>query len=485
MNAMDIPDPVQDADGIPVVTGEALATNARLAWLHVRYTQLDPKHPHEPNAPHQAYEGVEGHIWYGSLSYVLKDLWPALRSGGPEEDPAAREASRRINQYLRGTNNMVCLDPGRMDPISRQRKTHRLPEWWVSDEWQVMTWVRPDLYSTGTATPTVAESEFTAVPADVFDSDIPLERLRTEDPELTSDVDPEGDETTPEQAAEAFADEYGESFACRVGCDREFPSTRSRAVHERSHGDVDALLDTMTTLLTEYNGETANISVALIASRAGTTRQAVHNHFKTKMGALRAAARLRGAPLIDGEQTEEEEHAAAVPAGFTEQQWYDGRTRLLALASFGDRNGTPLTARLLAQFPWNLTTVQREMLVDSLVLDGSLVDGTVHNAYGQTKAVLTPAAGAQVPEPAPAPEHAAVAGPAPAPDPVETVREMIARYERMERNELVLVSKVRDAESRAAAAKNEAKEAETVREELESLKSAVQTMRSAMLGLPL
>lgn len=480
MNQTDIPDPVQDANGIPVVTGDALATNAKLAWLHVRYTQLDPKHAHEPNVPHQANEGVQGHIWYGSLSFILKDFWPALRASGLEEDPAAREASRRINQYLRGTNNMVCLDPGRMDQVSRQRKTHRLPEWWISDEWQVMTWLRPD---TATAAPAAYEPEFATQSADVFDTDIPLERAYRDDPDLTSAADPEADGTPQQEMAEDAGDSTAEPLVCRAGCDREFRTVQARNNHESHHRDIDALLDVAAAILHEHGGDPSDISISLISERSGVTRQNVHNHFKTKMGVLRAAARLRGAPLIDVEAAQAP-HTAEVgadrpaPEGFTERQWASGRRRLMALAAFANRNGTPLSARMLVQLPWELSTEQREQLVDALAESGDLVNATVRNAHGQNKTVVIAAdpvepdsdTGQSSPSPASAPIAVT--------DPVDAVRQMLSRYERMELNEQVLVAKVRDAESRA-------QETETVREELDSLKAAVQAMRSAMLGLPL
>jgi AcrR family transcriptional regulator len=474
MNENDIPDPVQGPDGIPEVIGDGLASNAKLAWLHVRYTQLDPKHPQQPAVPRQNNEGVAGYIWYGSLSFVIKDLWPALR----EQTGVTQNALTKINQYLRGTNNMVCLDPGRMDQVSRQRKTHRLPEWWVADEWQVMTVTWPHVEASTDGEQMLQEPELRTESADVFDIDAPLLEIRL-DPTATAVPDPE---TTPElepDPAQDADDAEFDPFVCRVGCDRTFQTGHARTVHENHHEDVTALLDTAALLLRESNGDPSSISVLALAESAGTSRQAVHNHFKTKHGLLQAAARLRGAPLYDAGTGSVPEPAGPAPDGLTEAQWESGRRKVLTLAAFAQRNGTPLTDRMLIQVQWELNVEQREQIVYALGSEGLLVTDTVRNAYGQAKAIVVAAdpdavlSGVAEQPLAPLPTPAA-----PFADPVQAVKAMVARYEEMELQEALWTDKLRVAEGRAD-------EAESVREELDSLKSAVAALRAAALGIAL
>lgn len=59
-------------------------------------------------------EGVPGLLWRGSFTEVVNGLWPDLRTDA--------ETRKQINNYLRATDNMICL------------KRHA-PLWWLRREW--------------------------------------------------------------------------------------------------------------------------------------------------------------------------------------------------------------------------------------------------------------------------------------------------------------------------------------------------------------
>ena len=117
-----VPDPVLTPGGMPDITSAtgALDSNARLIWGMVRFTELDT--PLRPS-PH---EGEDGYLWSGKMSKVMVDIWPLLRT------PSGTVTYTRtvLNQYLRLTHNMVCLDRG-----YGGRGKARTPLWWVRADW--------------------------------------------------------------------------------------------------------------------------------------------------------------------------------------------------------------------------------------------------------------------------------------------------------------------------------------------------------------
>lgn len=61
-----------------------------------------------------AIDGVAGFSWRGTMSSVFKELWPEMGV-----DPR-----KRVNLYLRETENMICLKKG------------HTPLWWLRGEWR-------------------------------------------------------------------------------------------------------------------------------------------------------------------------------------------------------------------------------------------------------------------------------------------------------------------------------------------------------------
>jgi AcrR family transcriptional regulator len=375
MTDIQVPDPINTTDGLPVTySNTALETNSYIVWLHLRYTEVD-----DARSARTACNGFEGHVWNGSLSFLMKRLWPALASGSE----GAEAASRRISRYLNGTNNAVCLDRGRMDPASKRRKTHRLPEWFVADAWQELN-VSYTEDSPG--------GEHFPEPPDEFAT----EPDRTEDEQDPFTVAPESDGVGPDEPEAQEEPRHalpmlseGETdnteLTCRVGCDRVFVRAYGRIRHERSHQAVDAILAACTELLVEKEGDTEGISANMIAERAGVNTMTVHNHFQTKIGALRAAARLRGAPFV--------EVAEKVPAGPLElslAQWDRACDQIMDLAAFALHNGTPMSYEMLSVLPWELNPIQRREVLDALLRSRFLTAQVVPDENGLAAKVLVP-----------------------------------------------------------------------------------------------
>lgn len=448
MSQIEIPSPVNNAYGLPVVTADALKVNAYIVWLHLRYTEVDTV-----RGAAQQCNGVDGHMWRGSLSHLLKTLWPAMDQGAE----GAENANRRINRYLHGTNNAVCLDAGRMDPVSRRRKTHRLPEWFIADEWQNMQ---------------VTNERIEQQPE-------PVEEFEYDQHAPESEANPfDEDEQDTAQTSVENATEDDEQIVCRMGCGRMFASVNGRALHEGAHATIDAVLDACASLLIEHNGDPTWIGIDQIAERGGVTRQSVHNHFKKRMVALETAARLRGAPLLSPEEIAELAQTTApqvdeAPKGeldghtLTPEQWEMARHQILSLAAFGAYNQTPLARTMLGRIPWELSTDQRERALNSLLADGSLVLDTVRNGYSQTKEVLVPADPAFVLAPeytAPNPAQSAPVIPAAAPaDAVAVLKTLIAEYEALKDRDTQAAAREAELTARAEAA-------ESVRSELDEIK---------------
>jgi hypothetical protein len=79
-------------------------------------------------------DGVGGWRWEGWVNPVLTEMWPQLAA----DDPDAEHVRRALNQWLRVTGNLICL----------QRGSTRIPsQWWVRDEF---TNVIPERESAGT-----------------------------------------------------------------------------------------------------------------------------------------------------------------------------------------------------------------------------------------------------------------------------------------------------------------------------------------------
>lgn len=62
----------------------------------------------------ESLDGVPGVSWRGTVSSVVKELWPELST----------DARKRVNMYLRDTENMICLKKG------------PTPLWWLREEWR-------------------------------------------------------------------------------------------------------------------------------------------------------------------------------------------------------------------------------------------------------------------------------------------------------------------------------------------------------------
>lgn len=71
------------------------------------------------------HEGVPGVLWRGTFANVVSEMWPSL----PARDTGIRNA---INNHLRDTGNMACLEPHSRPPL-----------WWLSSTWSDTKPTRP------------------------------------------------------------------------------------------------------------------------------------------------------------------------------------------------------------------------------------------------------------------------------------------------------------------------------------------------------
>jgi AcrR family transcriptional regulator len=457
MTDLEIPDPDNDANGLPVThNSAALEINSYIVWLHLRYTEVDDK----PGTA-TTCNGIPGYTWYGSLSYLMKRLWPALAA----ETDGSVSAARRINRYLFGTNNAVCLDRGRMDQANKRRKTHRLPEWFIAGTWQQMQVIKSkgqpgDGYLDDMPEPPEEfEPEYTETEQDPFieqPTETPAEPIETPAPDA-------GEYTLP-LLSEGETDNVG--LVCRVGCDREFARAYGRVRHERNHMTVDAILAACVELLVEYEGDAEQISRNMIAERAGVAPVAIGNHFHSKADALATAARLRGAPFIQTEQPDDESPAPQGPLELTQLVWDHACGKILDLAAFAAYNDTPLSYEMLSLLPWELNPVQRREVLNALIRAKMLQEEIIPDENGRAAKVLVPTDPNAV---------AAFTPQAPVTvDPVAMLQDLLESYTQ-------LVHRDQNAAEREHALHARIEDAEKAREELNELKRTM----ARTLGLEL
>ena len=107
--------PADDADpSLPNVTDKELPATC---WL-VHQAALEAAK--STSAPQHLHEGIAGLRWEGHQNNLVYNLWPTMPRD--PDHPQAREAKLRINNWLRRSNNMVCLTRGNQ----REPST-----WWV------------------------------------------------------------------------------------------------------------------------------------------------------------------------------------------------------------------------------------------------------------------------------------------------------------------------------------------------------------------
>lgn len=91
--------------GPPGGPGIDVASTAYVLWGSIR---------ERVTGPVETLDGVPGVAWRGTLSSVFRELWPSM----------GVDYRKRINLYLRETENMICLKKG------------PTPLWWLRGEWR-------------------------------------------------------------------------------------------------------------------------------------------------------------------------------------------------------------------------------------------------------------------------------------------------------------------------------------------------------------
>jgi AcrR family transcriptional regulator len=361
---VEIPDPVLGAGGLPDITSEtgALDTNARLVWCLVRYTELE--------TPLKAaqHEGEDGYLWRGALSRVLVETWPMLR----EPSVVCQSIRMRVNQYLKLTHNLVCLDRGSYKQGGRNGK-NRTPVWWVRADWSD----KKDLYKVTTIWPRLDEEA-------------------QEDPETVGERIPE----TPDP--KVYTCDYP---GCTAGSDgAPFTSHRANVIpmHRRVHVNRDTVLEAAARLVAQSGTDAAKVTVQDVADLSGLHASTVYNLFTTS-GALFDQARellaergAAGFAPLPGPAVEPPPVVQATdpvdavdPDPVTLDEWYE---RMLRLAAFADVNGTPLAFHVLQYsaskaLPGHL----RDALLERLETGGDLITRyeSTSSGHGRNRKICT------------------------------------------------------------------------------------------------
>lgn len=386
---VEIPNPVNTPANMPDVTSEtgALDNNAKLIWTMVRFTLLDTP------LREKAHEGDDGYLWDGVLSHVLVDLWPILRNAGAN----GQQARLLLNQYLRLTHNMVCLDRGSYASGGKKRK----PMWWVRKDWLDQL----DRFR--------VTSNWPAAEAD--------------DQQAASEVDDvfgDGPLVVEAEPKVYTCDWPGE---CDMGEDgKRYTSTRPNVMplHRRNHENTERIVNATVQLLRE-GADPATIGVLEIASKAGMHQTSVHNRFArnelvelaesilaNERGALSRARNEQAAAAVKSEPESEPqapttflaEATTAVtgkdfigaqadtepePEPMTEadpQVLNDWIMRLVRVAAFAELNGTAMTPGAIADVAKIISPSVRDLVWEQAVATGALVErqDTDYRGRGRT-----------------------------------------------------------------------------------------------------
>ena len=359
-----VPDPVMTPAGLPDIASAdgALDANAHLVWTLVRYTELD--------TPLRAstHQGEPGYLWNGRLTKVLTEMWPILRNPGDR----THEVRVRLNQYLRMTHNMVCLDRGFGPRGPRKPGDGRRtgPLWWVRADWND----RAEFFKVTSSWPDVDEEE-----QDEF----------AFEPETA-------DPTAPDSGPRLFVCDY-------PGCDAgpggaPFASPRANVLpnHRKAHEVRGRLIETTARLLARPDADPSRLLFNEIAQAAGVHAGTAHARFNRdeliqeglallseRREEFEALAAAETAPESDREastalevqtapEPEQEPTASAIDP--------DQRERMLRLVAFAARNRTPLVMTVLTKIMVDVPAADREAVVNDLLRTGDLVRFSTYDA---------------------------------------------------------------------------------------------------------
>lgn len=360
-SSVDIPDPRNTPAGMPDVDSESgsLDSNARLIWSMVRFTAL------EPPLKHSDHQGEAGFLWKGTLTSMLTDIWPILRQQGGN----TQQAKLLLNQYLRLTHNMVCVDRG------AGGDKRRSPLWWVRADWSDR--LEDFRVTTTWPEPAGAQSQ--------------VELL-----EETDDVFGPGPLAEVAKADTVDAKVY----TCEwPGCDMgenggPFTSTRPNVIplHRKLHENSERIIKATVRLL-DGGADPETLTVLEIAAEAGVHTATVHNRFGRDELIELALARKNAAagPGTVEHKTSKMAEAKALPAPAEGADLETWATRLVRVAAFADHNRVPLTIGALTDVMKIIDTGVRDQVWDHLVSAGLLVTRQDADYRGRGREVWVPA----------------------------------------------------------------------------------------------
>ena len=402
---------------LDTITGD-LPVNAWLVWQAVR-EKVDAQ-PHPATLRHN---GMEGHAWHGVLNQVVTELWPGLRDG--TLDPATSiTARRRLNTYLRSSNNLVCVDRGNLP------KGTQLPKWWVSQLWNDVVVTLPenqpaspptplDMSGFGTRPTPAPEVEATPAPSEALPV---VEESTLDDDDVNLDISTTVITPAPTEAVDPYSTAQPHTdtrdFPCRKGCGTVIVGLGNLKVHEKICDGSEAQYvcgapgcgrryGTPQGLGSHSRQKHPELTVTRLApvtptgvvdgedgrfycgKNCGTWFEfgykrnrhekgcsgvpAVHlchhqgceHRFNTRT-ALAAHQRIHGGAL---------EVVTRQPLGdevlrFTPLSDEEVRERVLALVTLATRLGSPLILTALRQIPSGASKEQRDRVLDQLIIDG-------------------------------------------------------------------------------------------------------------------
>ena len=280
---------------LPDVNQNELPVNAWLVWEAVRNKVVAERDPEK-----RSHQGDPGHIWRGTLSSIFTSLWPDMSNGYIGNANEATKVKTTLSNYLRDTNNLVCLDRGAISPGTKAAGTSRLPTWWIRGEWNEAP---PQSRSHG-LTPTYTERRLTPHEAGEDRAPAPVTVNRTvtvTQPAATPS--PLSALAGPKANVDAVAAHQGNKFPCtEPGCELSFTSLGGRSNHENYHKTHRAIIAAGVNFMTVRGDKGANtFTTGEVAAAAGLKYGAsIYSHFADKAELIAAvrAAMGNGTPVV-------------------------------------------------------------------------------------------------------------------------------------------------------------------------------------------